>query len=112
MATIHQINLVGNETFSESELLDTFALDTTGWMSWFTKMTNYSKQKLSADLETLRSYYLNRGYLEFNIESTQVNIGTDKEKIFITVSVNGANVTPFPMSKLVELLIPERKSAN
>ena len=110
VATIHQINIVGNETFSESELLDTFALATTGWMSWFTKNDQYSKQKLSADLETLRSYYLNRGYLEFNIESTQVNISTDKKKIFITVNVNeGKRYTVSDVKVGGELLIPEEE---
>lgn len=110
VATIHQINIVGNETFSEPELLDTFALATSGWLSWFTKNDQYSKQKLSADLESLRSYYLNRGYLEFNIESTQVNISTDKKQIFITVNINeGKRYTVTDVKIGGELLISEEE---
>lgn len=87
-AKIKQINLVGAKAFAEKELLDVFQLQTPNWISWYTKNDQYSKQKLSADLESLRSFYLNRGYLEFNVESTQVSISPDKKDIYITVSVN------------------------
>ena len=73
VAKIKQINIVGNNAFSEKELLDLFVLRTPGWMTWYTKNDQYSRQKLQGDLESLRSYYLNRGYLEFNLESTQVS---------------------------------------
>jgi outer membrane protein insertion porin family len=86
-ASIKQINLVGATVFKESDLLALFQLRTPNWISWYTKSDQYSRQKLAADLESLRSYYLNRGYLEFNIESTQVSISPDKKDIYITVSV-------------------------
>lgn len=87
IAKIKQISVVGNKVFKEGDLLDTFALRTTGWFSWYTGDDKYSKQKLSADLETLRSYYLDRGYLEFNVDSTQVQISKDKQDIYITINV-------------------------
>jgi outer membrane protein insertion porin family len=84
---IADINIIGAKDFSERELLRQFKLTTPGWFTWFTKDDQYSKQQLTADLEALRSFYLNRGYLEFNIESTQVSITPDREKIFITVVI-------------------------
>ncbi len=87
VSKIVDINIIGASAFSESALLKEFELTTGGWFSWFTKDDQYSKQKLSGDLEKLKSYYLNRGYLEFNIESTQVSITPDKEKIYITVNI-------------------------
>src|ERR1044071_7621473 len=68
------INIAGAEGFSESELVSLFVLRTPGWLTWYTKHDRYAREKLSADLETLRSYYQNRGYLDFAIESTQVSI--------------------------------------
>jgi outer membrane protein insertion porin family len=87
VSKIVDINIIGAAAFSESTLLKEFELTTGGWFTWFTKDDQYSKQKLSGDLEKLKSYYLNRGYLEFNIESTQVSITPDKEKIYITVNI-------------------------
>ena len=87
-AVIRQINIVGAAAFKAKELLDNFQLQTPNWISWYTKNDQYSKQKLSADLETLRSFYLNRGFLEFSIESTQVSISPDKKDIYITISVS------------------------
>ncbi|MDF1484007.1 outer membrane protein assembly factor BamA [Ramlibacter sp. H39-3-26] len=86
-ARIKDIHIVGNAAFSESTLKDLFDLDTGGWLSWYTKSDRYSRAKLNADLETLRSYYLTRGYLEFRIDSTQVAISPDKQSIDITVNV-------------------------
>lgn len=86
-ARIKQINFVGNKAFDVNELRDLFSLSTPGLLSWFTKNDQYSKQKLSADLETLRSHYLDQGYLEFNIDSTQVSITPDMQDIYITVNL-------------------------
>jgi outer membrane protein insertion porin family len=85
---IADINIIGAKDFSEKELLRNMKLTTPGWFTWFTKDDQYSKQQLTADLEALRSFYLNRGYLEFNIESTQVSITPDREKIYITVAIS------------------------
>ena len=86
-AKIRQINIVGAEAFREKDLLKLMALSTPTWLSWYTKNDQYSKQKLSGDLETIRSYYLNRGYLEFNVDSTQVQISADKRDIYITINM-------------------------
>ncbi|SDM37486.1 Beta-barrel assembly machine subunit BamA [Oryzisolibacter propanilivorax] len=86
-AKIKDIRIVGNQAFSESTLKGLFDQDTGGWLSWYTKSNRYSRAKLNADLETLRSYYLARGYLEFRIDSTQVAISPDKQDISITVNV-------------------------
>ncbi|MHA7598497.1 outer membrane protein assembly factor BamA [Alicycliphilus sp. T452] len=86
-AKIKDIRIVGNKAFGESTLKGLFDQDTGGWMSWYTKSNRYSRAKLNADLETLRSYYLARGYLEFRIDSTQVAISPDKQDISITINV-------------------------
>jgi outer membrane protein insertion porin family len=86
------INIIGAKTVSESTLLKEFEQTTSGWFTFFTKDDQYSKQKLSGDLEKLRSYYLNRGYLDFSIESTQVSITPEKDKIFITIVINEGEV--------------------
>ena len=87
-ARIKQINLVGAKSFKESELLGKFELTTPGLLTWYTKNDQYSRQKLSADLEKLKSFYMNQGYLEFNVESTQVSISPDKQDVYITVNLN------------------------
>lgn len=86
-ARIKDIRIVGNKAFSESALKGLFDQDTGGWLSWYTKSDRYARTKLNADLETLRSYYLQRGYLEFRVDSTQVAISPDKQDITITVNV-------------------------
>jgi outer membrane protein insertion porin family len=86
-AKIKDIHIVGNKAFSESTLKGLFDLDTGGFLSWYTKSDRYSRAKLNADLEALRSYYLNRGYLEFRIDSTQVAISPNRQDISITVNV-------------------------
>ena len=86
-ARIKDIDIVGNQAFSDSRLKDLFDLDTGNWMSWYTKSDQYSRAKLNADLEALRSFYLARGYLDFKIDSTQVAMSPDKEAITLTVNV-------------------------
>ena len=86
-AKIKEIRVVGSKAFSESTLRGLFDLDTGGWMSWYTKANRYSRAKLSADTETMRSYYLARGYLEFRVDSTQVAISPDKQDIAITINI-------------------------
>jgi outer membrane protein insertion porin family len=87
-AKIRQINIVGNKAFKEGDLRDEMQLSTPNWLSWYTKNDLYSKQKLTADLEALRSFYLDRGYLEFAIESTQVSITPDKKDIYLTLNIH------------------------
>jgi len=86
-ARIREVHIVGNKAFSEGTLLDLFDQDAGGWMSWYTKSNQYSRAKLNADLETLRSYYITRGYLEFRIDSTQVAISPDRQDLSITVNI-------------------------
>ncbi len=87
-ARINSIRFVGNKAFTEKRLLDEMRLSTPTWFTWYSKADQYAREKLAADLETLRSYYLDRGYLEFNVESTQVAITPDKEGVEITIAVN------------------------
>ena len=84
---IKEIRITGNQNFSEGTLKDQFNLDVGGWLSWYTKSDRYSRTKLNADLEALRSYYLSRGFLEFRIDSTQVAISPDKQDISIAINV-------------------------
>ena len=94
VSKIKQINIIGNHDYSEAELRDMMKLDTPGWLGWFGSSDQYSKQKLSADLETLRSFYLDGGYLEFSLDSTQVSITPDKKDIYITINLTeGAKYT-------------------
>ena len=86
-AKISEIRIVGNKSFPESTLRNLFDLDTGGWLSWYTKSDRYSRAKLNADIESMRTYYLTRGFLEFNINSTQVAISPNKKDIGITINV-------------------------
>ena len=85
---IKEVRIIGNKAFSESTLKDLFDLNTGGWLSWYTKSDRYSRAKFNADLESLRSYYLQRGFLEFRIESTQVAISPDKKDISIVINIH------------------------
>ncbi len=115
VSKIKQINVVGNKAFAEDELQGLMKLSTPDWLSWISKNDQYSKPKLSADLETLRSFYLDKGYLEFNIDSTQISISPDKNDIYITVnitegekytvaSVTVSGNTPVPKEELEKLV--------
>lgn len=86
-ARIQQINIVGNEAFSDDDLMDEFKLTTPTWTSWFSKNDQYSKQKLAGDLETLRSKYQDNGYIDFRVDSTQVSITPDKADVYVTINV-------------------------
>lgn len=107
-ARIREINIVGNDTFSDEDLLEEFQLSTPTTLSFYTASDQYSKQKLSADLETLRSYYLDRGYINFTISSTQVSITPDKKDIYITVNVSeGDKFTVKDVKLAGEMVLPE-----
>ncbi|MGR9052341.1 MAG: outer membrane protein assembly factor BamA [Gammaproteobacteria bacterium] len=107
VAKIKQINVVGNKTFDNDTLQKNFELSTTNLLSFYTKDDQYSKQKLSADLERLRSYYLDRGYINFSIESTQVAITPDKKEIYITINVKEGDVFTLEKVKLSGNLMVE-----
>ncbi len=107
VAKIKQINIVGNHVFPDDKLLKEFELSTTNLLSFYTKNDQYSKQKLSADLERLRSYYLDRGYINFVIDSTQVAITPDKKGIYVTINVKEGEVFSLEKVKLAGNLIVE-----
>jgi outer membrane protein insertion porin family len=110
VAKIRQINIVGASAFTEKDLLKLITLTTPNWLTWYTKNDQYSRQKLSADVETLRSWYLDRGYLEFNVDSTQVSITPDKQDIYITISITeGAKYTVSGVKLSGDLLLPEEE---
>ncbi len=91
-ARIKQINIIGNEAFTEKKLLKQFELGKTKWTSFYSKNDQYSKEKLGADLETLRSFYLDQGYINFKIESTQVSISPDKKDMYVTIAIDEGDV--------------------
>ena len=110
VAKIRDINIVGNNTFTTDDLRAEFLLTTPNWMSWWNKDDQYSKQKLTADLEALKSFYMNQGYLEFSIDSTQVSISPDKQDIYITVNVTEGDKYTISDVKLAgELQLPEEE---
>ena len=86
-AKIRQINIVGNRTFPDKDILEILELQTPNWLSWIRQDDRYSREAMSGDLEMLRSYYMDRGFADFSLESTQVAISPDKKDIFITINV-------------------------
>ncbi|PHS70939.1 MAG: outer membrane protein assembly factor BamA [Methylophaga sp.] len=110
VAKISSINIVGNTAFDEDDLLIDFESTTGGILSRFTKDNQYSRQKLSADLETLRSYYLDRGYVDFVVESTQVSITDDKKQMFITINISEGEKYSIKEVRLAgDLIVPEHE---
>lgn len=110
VSKIRNINIVGNRAYSTDDLRAEFLLTTPNWMSWWNKNDQYSKQKLNADLETLRSFYMNNGYLEFNIESTQVSITPDKMDIYITINIaEGEKYTITGIKLAGDTIVPEKE---
>jgi outer membrane protein insertion porin family len=109
-AKIRGINIVGADAFKESELLDLFVLRTPGWLTWYTKHDRYARDKLTQDLESLRSFYQNRGYLDFAIESTQVSITPDRRDIYITVNISeGERYTVSDVQLTGQTLVPREE---
>jgi outer membrane protein insertion porin family len=107
-ARIRQINLVGNKSFTEKEVLEGFELKTPNWLSWYKQDDRYSRESLQGDLEKLRSFYMDRGYANFNIESTQVAIAPEKDDIFITVNLQEGTVFKLSDVKLAgNFVVPE-----
>ena len=107
-AKIRQVNIVGNETFTEKEIREGFTLDTANWLSWIRQDDRYAKEALEGDLEILRSYYMDRGYADFKIESTQVAISPNKKDIFVTINIDEGELYTISDVKLVgDMVIDE-----
>ena len=110
VAAIRHINLIGNEDFSDDELRELFELQTTSWWNSITNSDKYARERLSGDLESLRSFYLDRGYLDFNVESSQVSISPDKQKVFIAIALNeGPQYTISEINLRGELIVDEEE---
>ena len=92
VAKIKQINLVGNHAFTQDEVRSDFESDTSNWTSWYSKDDQYSREKLSGDLEKLNSFYLDRGYVDFSVDSTEVSISPDKRDMYLTANVTEGEV--------------------
>ena len=109
-AKIEQINLVGNTKFKEKDVLATLELKTPNWLSWYKQDDRYSRESLQGDLEKLRSYYMDRGYANFQIESTQVAIAPEKDDMYITVNVNEGDIFKVSDIKLAgTMVVPEEQ---
>ncbi|MCZ6772892.1 MAG: outer membrane protein assembly factor BamA, partial [Proteobacteria bacterium] len=106
-ARIKQINIIGNEAFSDEDILGLFELTTPNWISWFTKDDQYSKQKLAGDLESLRSLYLDTGFINFSVDSTQVSITPDKADVYVTINITEGKLFIVGDVKLAGNLIVE-----
>lgn len=110
VAAIQHINIVGNEDFSDEELIGLFELRTSSWWNSLTNKDKYARERLSGDLESLRSFYLDRGYLDFNVESSQVSISPDKQEVFIAIAVNeGPQYTISDIRLRGELIVGEEE---
>src|SRR5690606_34003804 len=109
-ARIRQVNIAGNTAFPDDELRKTFELKTPNWLSWYKQDDRYSREALSGDLEKLRSYYMDRGYANFAVTSTQVAIAPEKDDIFITVNIHEGDVFKVSEVKMAgEMVVPEEQ---
>jgi outer membrane protein insertion porin family len=109
-AKIEQINIVGNTKFKEKEILDSLELKTPNWLSWYKQDDRYSRESLTGDLEKIRSYYMDRGYANFQIESTQVTIAPEKDDMYITVNVTEGEVFKVSEIKIAgTMVVPEEQ---
>lgn len=109
-AKIRQVNIIGNHNFEESEIRERFQLDTANWLSWFRQDDRYAKESLSGDLETLRSFYMDRGYADFRVDSTQVAISPNKKDIYVTINVHEGEKYTISDVKLVgDMVVPEEQ---
>ena len=107
-AKIRHINVVGNETFPDEDILEEWESDTTNWLSWYNRSDQYSREKLSGDLEKLSAFYLDRGYVDFNVESTQVSISPDRRDMFLTANVREGEVYKISEVKVTgDTIIPQ-----
>jgi outer membrane protein insertion porin family len=109
-AKIKHIKIVGNTVFSDEELIDTFESDTTGFLSWYSSDDKYSKEKLNGDLEKLKSYYMDRGYVDFNVESVQVTISQDKKDVYITANITEGDAYKFGDMKITGEMVIDKKT--
>jgi outer membrane protein insertion porin family len=102
---IRHLNIVGNKRFTDEEIMEGFEAKTTNWLSWYKRDDQYSKEKIQGDLEKLRAYYLDRGYVDFDIESTQVSMSPDRKDIYITANVTEGEVYKIRDTKLTGTFI-------
>ncbi len=109
-AKIKHIKIVGNTVFPDEELINAFESDTTNMLSWYSSDDKYSKEKLNGDLEKLKSYYMDRGYVDFNVESVQVTISPDKKKIYITININEGEPYKFGDMKVTGEMVLDKKT--
>lgn len=104
-AKIKHLNVVGNSVFPDKEIRDEFESNTSNWTSWYSKDDQYSKEKLTGDLEKLQSYYMDRGYADFNVDSTQVTISPDKRKMYVTTNIKEGEIYKVSDIKLTGTLV-------
>lgn len=109
-AKIRQVNIIGNRSFDEKTIREDFELDTANWLSWIRQDDRYAKESLGGDLETLRSFYMDRGYADFRIESTQVAISPNKKDIYVTINLHEGKQYKISDTKVVgKMVIPEEQ---
>lgn len=112
-AKIKHVNIVGNKTFNDEEILESWESSETNWLSWYRRDDQYSREKLSGDLEKLNSFYLDRGYVDFNIESTQVSIGPDRREMYLTANVNEGEIYKISSVRVSgDTILPQEQVEN